>query len=83
MRASRRRGMLEMGTNKCHLINKRIRVDHETGEFFEMGKLAPQKYKKVMEETRKIQMKMRDTFGAGLPIEETRKIQMKMRDTFG
>ena len=27
-------------------------------------------YRKVMEETRKIQMKMRDTFGTGLPIEE-------------
>ena len=27
-------------------------------------------YRKVMEETRKIQMKIRDTFGTGLPIEE-------------
>merc|ERR1712106_521728 len=70
MGASRRRGIKEFGNYKCQKMNKRIRVDHETGEYFEIGKLAPHKYKKVMEETRNIQMKMRDTFGTGLPIEE-------------
>ena len=51
-------------------INKRIRVDHKTGEYFELGKLAPQTYKKVMDETRRIQKKMADSFGVGLPKDE-------------
>ena len=43
--------------------NKRIRVDHKTGRFFELGKLERQLYKDVMEETKLIQEKMKDLFG--------------------
>ena len=64
---TRRHGAPNWGVHFGPRLNKRIRVDHSTGEYFELGKLAPQTYKKVMEETRRIQRKMVDTFGAGLP----------------
>ena len=63
-------GALEWGSHKGPRINKRIRVDHKTGEYFELGKLAPQTYSRVMEETRKIQKRMAETFGAGVPKDE-------------
>ena len=63
-------GAKNWGIYKGPQINKRIRVDHKTGEYFELGKLAPQTYSKVMEETRRIQKKMAETFGAGLPKDE-------------
>jgi len=69
-RRTRRFGSKIWGTLKGPQINKRIRVDHKTGEYFELGKLAPQTYSKVMEETRKIQKKMAETFGAGVPKDE-------------
>ena len=33
------------GTQKIMKPNRRIRVDNETGEFFELGKLAPKAYR--------------------------------------
>ena len=45
-------------------------MDNKTGEYFELGKLAPQTYSKVMDETRKIQKRMFETFGAGVPKDE-------------
>jgi hypothetical protein len=33
-------------------MNHKIRVDHKTGEYFELGKLAPETYRMVMEETK-------------------------------
>ena len=47
--------------------NHRIRVDYKTGEFFELGKLAPKTYKKVLEETTQIKNKVADTFGRFSP----------------
>jgi len=64
-RAKRRFGCKEWGTWRIPVVNKRIRVDHETGEHYELGKLAPGKYQKVMAETRLIQLGMMDGFGTG------------------
>jgi len=47
--------------------NRRIRVDHKTGEHFELGKLAPKMYEKIMKETSEIKTKIADTFGAFSP----------------
>ena len=49
-RRTRRFGCQTWGVHFGPRINKRIRVDHKTGEYFELGKLAPQTYQKVMEE---------------------------------
>ena len=48
-------------------VNKRIRVDYKSGEFFELGKLAPKTYQKVLEETTAIKNKISDTFGSFSP----------------
>eukprot|EP00092_Neocalanus_flemingeri_P025841 GFUD01028008.1.p1 GENE.GFUD01028008.1~~GFUD01028008.1.p1 ORF type:complete len:203 (+),score=72.45 GFUD01028008.1:63-611(+) len=69
-RTTRKFGAKNWGVVKGPQINKRIRVDNKTGEYFELGKLAPQTYKKVMEETRRIQKRMADTFGVGVPKDE-------------
>ena len=69
-RRTRRFGCPTWGVYFGPRINNRIRVDHKTGEYFELGKLAPQTYKKVMDETRRIQRKMADSFGVGLPKDE-------------
>ena len=42
------------------------RVEHSTAEYFLKNTLAPKSYKKIMEETREIQKKMKETFGLGL-----------------
>ena len=57
-----RYGSLTWGNVKYQRKNKKIRVDYNTGEFFELGKLAPTTYKKIMEETKEIQQKMKDSF---------------------
>ena len=36
-------------------INRRIRSDHRTGEFFELGRLPMKAYKRAMEETKAMQ----------------------------
>ena len=72
-RRTRRFGCPTWGVYFGPRLNKRIRVDNKTGEYFELGKLAPQTYTKVMDETRRIQKKMADTFGVGLPKDEDRK----------
>ena len=57
-------GVLKWGTSKFHKKNHRIRVDHKTGEHYELGKLAPKTYEKIMKETSEIKAKISDTFGA-------------------
>ena len=42
------------------------RVEHSTAEYFLKNTLAPKSYKKIMEETREIQKRMKETFGLGL-----------------
>merc|ERR1712168_649863 len=69
-RAQRRFGVKQWGTQKMPQFNRNIRVDHKTGEYFEVGKLAPQTYKKVMDETREIQKRMSESFGTGLPKDQ-------------
>ena len=69
-RWTRRFGCKVWGVHFGPQLNKRIRVDHKTGEYFEIGKLAPTTYKKVMSETRKIQEKMKDCFGVGVPKDQ-------------
>merc|ERR1712080_71934 len=54
------------GSMKLMLKNQRIRMDNRTGEFFELGRLAPDSYKKAMEETRKIKDKVSEAFENGL-----------------
>ena len=55
-------GSKEWGNMKFPQKNKKIRVDYKTGEYFELGKLAPKTYEKVMEETKEIQQKMKNMF---------------------
>merc|ERR1711860_466919 len=44
-------------------MNRRLRVDHKTGETFEIGFLAPKMMKKVMSETHEIQNAMKKAWG--------------------
>ena len=37
-------------------MNRKIRVDEKTGEYFESGKLAPKAYARIMEETAAIKV---------------------------
>jgi hypothetical protein len=37
-------------------MNRKIRADEKTGEYFELGKLPPKKFAKIMEETKEIQV---------------------------
>ena len=55
-------------------------MDQKTGEYFEIGKLAPETYKKVMAETKRIQQKMADSFGAGVPKDEETLVLYKGED---
>ena len=64
VRNNQRFGVQKWGTSKFHKVNHRIRVDHKTGEYFEIGKLAPKTYEKIMKETSEIKSKISDTFGA-------------------
>ena len=77
---TRRFGAPTWGVHFGPTLNKRIRVDQKTGEYFEIGKLAPQTYKKVMEETKRIQMKMADSFGASAPKDEETLVLYKGED---
>lgn len=70
MRSKRKMGSLEWGNLKGPKMNRRIRVDNVTGEYFELGKVAPVTYKKVMDETRQIQKRMADSFGTGQPRDQ-------------
>jgi len=79
-RMKRRFGAPNWGIYFGPRINKKIRVDHKTGEYFEIGKLAPKTYAKVMAETRKIQEKMADTFGVGAPKDEETLVLYKGED---
>jgi len=54
------------GTGKFITKNNKIRVDHRTKEFFELGRLAPETYKKVMEETKAIKERVSQAFENGL-----------------
>ena len=63
-RNQERFGMQKWGNSKFHKVNHRIRVDHKTGEYFELGKLAPKTFEKIMKETSEIKAKISDTFGA-------------------
>ena len=64
-------GGRQWGSEKLFKVNHRIRTDYKTGEYFELGKLAPKTYKKVMEETEAIKNKMIKAFGSGLqPIDK-------------
>ena len=64
VRNNQRFGVQKWGNSKFHKVNHRIRVDHKTGEYFEIGKLAPKTYEKIMKETSEIKSKISDTFGA-------------------
>jgi large subunit ribosomal protein L32 len=47
-----------------------FQVDHQSGEIFELGRLAPETYKRVLEETKAIQAKMKDMFATGEPKDQ-------------
>merc|ERR1712029_1141457 len=53
------------------------RVDQNTMEYFELDKLAPKSYKRVMEETKEIGNKISDTFGRFVPHDKEVKIFYK------
>ena len=57
---------LKWGSMKLIRDNKKIRMDNRTGEFFELGRLAPDTYKKVMEETKRIKEKVSEAFDDGI-----------------
>jgi len=50
--------------------NHRIRVDHVTGEYFELNKLAPKTYYKIKEETEVIRKQIVKAFGRFVPPEK-------------
>ena len=50
---------------KIMMPKHRLHNDHETGEDFELGKLALERYRLSMEETMEIQERMRQAFGMG------------------
>ena len=56
-------GGARWGTQKILKPNRRIRIDYKTGEHFELGKLAPKTYEKILQETSEIKAKISDTFG--------------------
>ncbi|TRY61641.1 hypothetical protein TCAL_06670 [Tigriopus californicus] len=62
-RMCRKFGAIQWGTYKYPLMNRNMRVDHKTGEFFRLGVVAPKFYEQVKHETREIQAKMSDVFG--------------------
>ena len=64
-RRTRKFGKTSEGGYRAKYISRRIRVDHKTGEYFELGKLAPETYKRVMAETERIQKNMANVFGVG------------------
>ena len=72
VRTRQKFGVLKWGTGKMLRPNQRIRVDYKTGEHFELGKLAPQSYAKVLEETSQIKTKFADTFGRLSPRDKGR-----------
>ena len=55
-------GGQEWGTGKLMRKDHKIRSDYRTGEYFQLGKLAPETYRKVIEETKEIQEKMMEAF---------------------
>merc|ERR1711874_671107 len=65
MGRTRKHGYQNEGGYLKKYISKRIRVDHKTGEYYELGKLAPETYKRVMAETERIQKNMANVFGVG------------------
>lgn len=64
-------GGKEWGNCKIWKSDKKIRVDHRTGEYFQLGRLAPKTYKSVMEETKEIQKKISSYFSHGLKPRDT------------
>ncbi len=52
--------------------NRRLRVDHVTGETFELGRLPLKSYEAVMAETKLIQEKMKEAFGIDAKDKEVR-----------
>ena len=51
-------------------MNRKIRVDEKTGEYFESGKLAPKAYARIMDETAAIKARVSSTFGFGKPVDK-------------
>jgi len=70
-------GRRAWGESPMIMPNKRIRVDQNTMEYFELDKLAPKSYKRVMEETKEIGNKISDTFGRFVPHDKEVKIFYK------
>ncbi len=62
---------------------RRLRNDHKTGEDFELGKLAPEWYRRAMEETREIQERMGRAFGMGPKDREVAVIYKGDENRFG
>ncbi|XP_040577140.1 large ribosomal subunit protein bL32m [Lepeophtheirus salmonis] len=64
-RMTRRFGSKQWGTCKLVPMNYRIQVDNNTGEFFQLGELAPRTFRYIMNETEIIQSKVKNIFGKG------------------
>jgi len=76
-------GMLEWGSYKKLRPNRRLRVDHQTGHYFELGKLEVKSFLEIMEETKAIQAKMREAFGLGPKDKEVAVAYADETDKFG
>ncbi len=63
-------GKREWGTLKIMMPKRWLRNNHETGEDFELGKLALERYRLAMEETMEIQVRMGRAFGDGAQGQE-------------
>ena len=76
-------GDKKWGNTRFHRVNNKIRVDHKTGEYFELGKLAPKTYEKIMKETTEIKTKICDTFGQFSPRDKETTILYEGKILFG
>ena len=76
-------GDKKWGNTRFHRVNHKIRVDHKTGEYFELGKLAPKTYEKIMKETTEIKAKICDTFGQFSPRDKETTILYEGKILFG
>ncbi len=68
---------------KIMMPKHRLHNDHETGEDFELGKLALERYRLAMEETMEIQERMRQAFGMGPKDREVAVVYKGEEDRFG
>eukprot|EP00095_Tigriopus_kingsejongensis_P011790 maker-scaffold119_size336447-snap-gene-2.35 protein:Tk11790 transcript:maker-scaffold119_size336447-snap-gene-2.35-mRNA-1 annotation:"39s ribosomal protein mitochondrial precursor" len=62
-RMCRKFGAKGWGQYKYPVMNRKLRLDHKTGEYFRLGLLPMGTYQKIRDETLAIQERMKESFG--------------------